>query len=80
MLSYFGWMCIFYGLYYGVLGRDCAEMCTDRLASSMGVSTFDFLQILKYFSLLEKVFRKNNCCHINAAFAEERIALTIRHN
>jgi RING finger protein 121 len=31
-----GTMMIFYGLYFGVLGRDCAEMCTDRVASKMG--------------------------------------------
>jgi len=34
--SYVGFLLIFYGLYFGVLGRDCAEMCTDRLASKMG--------------------------------------------
>jgi len=27
---------IFYGLYFGVLSRDCAEVCTDRVASKMG--------------------------------------------
>jgi len=35
-LAYLGTLFLFYGLYYGVLGRDCAEMCTDRLASVMG--------------------------------------------
>lgn len=35
-VSYYGWLLIFYGLYFGVLGRDCAEMCTDRIASNMG--------------------------------------------
>jgi len=34
--SYLGTLMIFYGLYYGVLGRDCAEMCAIRMASSMG--------------------------------------------
>jgi len=34
--AYVGALLLFYGLYYGVLGRDCAEMCTDRLASIMG--------------------------------------------
>jgi len=29
-------MFLFYGLYFGVLGRDCAEMCTERVASRMG--------------------------------------------
>jgi len=27
---------IFYGLYYGVLGRDCAEICTEKIAIKMG--------------------------------------------
>ena len=31
---------IFYGLYYGVLGRDCAEICTERMAAKMGVRTY----------------------------------------
>jgi len=35
-IGYIGVMFLFYGLYYGVLGRDCAEMCTDRVASRMG--------------------------------------------
>ena len=29
---------LFYGLYYGLLGRDCAEFCTDKMAAKMGVS------------------------------------------
>lgn len=29
---------IFYGLYYGVLGRDVAEVCADTMASHIGVS------------------------------------------
>mmetsp|Transcript_1668 Transcript_1668/g.2178 ORF Transcript_1668/g.2178 Transcript_1668/m.2178 type:complete len:328 (-) Transcript_1668:31-1014(-) len=35
-VGYAGMLFIFYGLYYGVLGRDCAEMCTDRVASKIG--------------------------------------------
>jgi len=27
---------IFYGLYYGVLVRDCAEMCTHQMANTLG--------------------------------------------
>uniref|UniRef100_A0AC34R3N8 Uncharacterized protein n=1 Tax=Panagrolaimus sp. JU765 TaxID=591449 RepID=A0AC34R3N8_9BILA len=27
---------LFYGLYYGVLGRDVAHMCTDRMACKIG--------------------------------------------
>ena len=33
-----GVLVIFYGLYYGVLGRDCAELCADKMAAKMGVS------------------------------------------
>jgi RING finger protein 121/175 len=35
----FGILIMFYGIYYGVLGRDMAESCTDRMASKIGVST-----------------------------------------
>lgn len=28
---------LFYGLYYGVLGRDFAHVCTDRMACKIGV-------------------------------------------
>ena len=27
---------LFYGLYYGVLARDCAQLCSDRIASTLG--------------------------------------------
>lgn len=33
-----GLLFIFYGLYYGVLGRDLAEVCADKMASHIGVS------------------------------------------
>lgn len=33
-----GLLFLFYGLYYGVLGRDVAEICADRMASLIGVS------------------------------------------
>jgi RING finger protein 121 len=32
-----GLMLLFYGLYYGVVGRDFAEVCTDHMAASVGV-------------------------------------------
>ncbi|CAH0775031.1 unnamed protein product [Bemisia tabaci] len=31
-----GVLIIFYGLYYGVLGQDCAEICSDKMASHIG--------------------------------------------
>ena len=27
---------VWYGLYYGILTRDCAEVATDRIARSLG--------------------------------------------
>ncbi|XP_023247213.1 RING finger protein 121-like [Copidosoma floridanum] len=38
-----GLLFLFYGLYFGVLGRDVAELCADKLASHIGVS-FSFLR------------------------------------
>lgn len=34
----FGLVVLFYGLYFGVLGRDFAEICADKMASKLGVS------------------------------------------
>ncbi|CDH60221.1 ring finger protein 121 [Lichtheimia corymbifera JMRC:FSU:9682] len=31
-----GILCLSYGLYFGVLGRDFVEICTDRMASTIG--------------------------------------------
>lgn len=32
-----GVIMLFYGLYYGVMGRDFAEICSDYMASTLGV-------------------------------------------
>ncbi|CAO1413523.1 unnamed protein product [Diamesa serratosioi] len=32
---------VFYGLYYGVLGRDLSELCTDKMACHIGYYTID---------------------------------------
>ncbi|KFM78190.1 RING finger protein 121, partial [Stegodyphus mimosarum] len=34
-----GLMCLFYGLYYGVLGRDISEIITDKMAATIGYYT-----------------------------------------
>lgn len=34
-----GVIMLFYGLYYGVMGRDFAEICSDYMASTIGVIT-----------------------------------------
>ncbi|XP_027369290.1 RING finger protein 175 isoform X1 [Bos indicus x Bos taurus] len=33
----FGIVSLFYGLYYGVMGRDFAEICSDYMASTLGL-------------------------------------------
>lgn len=35
-----GVIMLFYGLYYGVMGRDFAEICSDYMASTIGVGSF----------------------------------------
>ena len=35
-----GVILIFYGVYFGVMGRDCAELCVDYMAAGMTVSPF----------------------------------------
>ena len=36
----FGLLMLFYGLYLGVVGRDFAEVCADKMASQIGVGRF----------------------------------------
>lgn len=33
----FGVYVLFYGVYYGVLGRDFAQICTENIACKIGV-------------------------------------------
>lgn len=33
-----GFMFVYYGLYFGVLGRDVSEICADKMASNIGVN------------------------------------------
>lgn len=49
-----GLMCLFYGLYYGVLGRDISEIITDKMAATIGVilhSIFPIYTIYKFSTL-----------------------------
>ena len=34
----FGLLLLFYGLYFGVVSRDFAEVCSELMASQIGVS------------------------------------------
>lgn len=38
-----GLLFLFYGLYFGVLGRDIAEISADKMAAHIGVSLFLFI-------------------------------------
>ena len=31
-----GLMCMFYALYYGVMARDFAEICSEKMAANIG--------------------------------------------
>jgi RING finger protein 121 len=33
-----GLLLMFYALYYGVMARDIAEICTEKMVSQIGVS------------------------------------------
>lgn len=35
----FGLLLLFYGLYFGVVSRDFAEVCADTMAAHIGVSS-----------------------------------------
>lgn len=35
-----GLVWLYYGLLFGVLGRDLSEICTDKMAANIGVSLF----------------------------------------
>ncbi len=35
----FGLLLLFYGLYFGVVSRDFAEVCSDKMASRIGVGS-----------------------------------------
>jgi len=37
----FGLLLLFYGLYFGVVSRDFAEVCSDTMAAHIGVSDYN---------------------------------------
>lgn len=48
----FGIVSLFYGLYYGIMGRDFAEICSDYMASTIGVSVA--FRICNHLGYMEK--------------------------
>lgn len=40
-----GFMFIFYGVYFGVLGRDVSEICADKMAANIGVREEVYVEI-----------------------------------
>lgn len=53
-----GLLCIFYGLYIGILGRDISEICSDKMAATIGVSIktilfrYDIIAMVIYFIII----------------------------
>ena len=47
-----GSLLLFYGLYFGVLGRDLAEICAEKMANALGVNhTQNYFAPISHFSL-----------------------------
>ena len=44
----FGLLVMFYGLYFGVVSRDIAEVCSDTMAAHIGVSCICFCYIMLF--------------------------------
>lgn len=47
-----GLVFLFYGLYYGVLGRDISEICADKMAAHVGVRKIQSIQFTKLTRVL----------------------------
>ncbi|KHN74264.1 RING finger protein [Toxocara canis] len=69
-----GLLLLFYGLYYGVLGRDMAHICTDRMACKIGYYTQE--------GLPKKVLEADVCAvcgnHLDAENSEGESEATYR--
>ena len=42
----YGLIIMYYGLYFGVLGQDIAEICASKMAAHLGVRVFKFIKKL----------------------------------
>ena len=47
----FGLLMLFYGLYLGVVGRDFAEVCADKMASQIGVGFITTFRLTRIYSM-----------------------------
>lgn len=43
-----GFLFVYYGVYFGVMGRDVSEICADKMAANIGVSE-RLLDLFQYF-------------------------------
>jgi len=55
----FGLLMLFYGLYLGVVGRDFAEVCADKMASQIGVCFLAHNTTLNF--PLFSIYSRPNC-------------------
>lgn len=74
-----GFMFIYYGVYFGVLGRDISEIIADKMAANIGVSRIYLLHVsfrkISIFNISKRkisssfwIFRRNcsrSCSFIN---------------
>ena len=65
-----GLLLMFYALYYGVMARDVAEICTEKMVSQIGVS-IDFVKIFEaeISSVNIRIFLPTNTMIFNARFS-----------
>ena len=60
----FGVTVLFYGLYFGVLGRDFAEICADKIASKLGVSALIVFVFFFFHSLTDGSEERNSLLNL----------------
>ena len=58
-----GLLLMFYALYYGVMARDVAEICTEKMVSQIGVS-IDFTKTLEMIQDYGDIFEKGVPQHL----------------
>lgn len=72
-----GLLFVFYGLYYGVLGRDLSEICSDKMACNIGVSALQRGLLCHDGTILISVLIRVSVLlpprNANAASREERV-------
>ncbi len=77
-LGYLATMLMFYGLFYGVIGRDLASLCADKMAASLGYASSSTMGLPQRELDLGRVCAI--CCDALDSVTEDSITLpTCKH-